>query len=269
VTIEDRVEDDFPQKETWQRDFAVTERFDAWLGERDATRPFFSFVLIYAPHQRYSFDPAEAPFQPYETDLDYLKIADDDADPKTRVGIENRFWNAVWFADRRLGALFETLERRGRLDDTLVVVTGDHGEEFWEHGFFGHTSNFTRAQSQVTFVMRGPGVPVGVETRPTSHQDLVPTLCELLGVAPAERANYTTGSNLFVPPERRARNVSGWKEMGLVLDDGIVYVPLEGYRGSAEAYGLDWKPHPEGDAYLRAHAAELADLARDTRRFLR
>jgi membrane-anchored protein YejM (alkaline phosphatase superfamily) len=41
VTIEDRVEDDFPQKETWQRDVAVTERFDAWLGERDATRPFF------------------------------------------------------------------------------------------------------------------------------------------------------------------------------------------------------------------------------------
>ncbi|MCC6407980.1 MAG: sulfatase-like hydrolase/transferase [Planctomycetes bacterium] len=269
VTMEDRVEDAFRAKETWKRDVAVTQRFDGWLGERAASAPFFAFVLLDAPHQRYSFDPAEAPFQPYETDLDYLEIADDDADPATREPIRNRFWNAVHFADRRLADLFASLERHGRAEDTVVIVTGDHGEEFWEHGYFGHTSNFTRAQTHVTFVMRGPGVPAGVETRPTSHLDVVPTLLELLGADPASRASYTTGVNLLAPPERRARNVAGWQELALVLDDGIVYVPLGGYRGGAEAYGFDWRPHPEGDDFLRAHGAETAELARDCRRFLR
>lgn len=268
VAIEDRVEDAFPFKQAWQRDLAVTRRLDAWLGERARSAPFFGFVLIDAPHQRYSFDPADAPFQPYETDLDYLELADE-ADAALRQRVANRFWNAVWFADRRLADVFAALERHGHADDTWVVVTGDHGEELWEHGYFGHTSNFTREQSQVAFVLRAPGVPRGVETRPTSHLDLVPTLLETLGVPEAERSNYTTGVNLLDPPARRARCVAGWQELGLVLEDGIAYLPLAGYRGGVEAFGFDWKPHPSGDEFLRAHAVDTAELARDSRRFLR
>lgn len=269
VTIEDRVEDAFRGKQAWQRDVAVTQRFDAWLGERSPSAPFFAFLLIDAPHQRYTFDPAETPFTPFETELDYLELAADEVPPERREGVRNRFLNAVWFADRRLADVFAALERHGHADDTLVVITGDHGEEFWEHGYFGHTSNFARPQTHVTFVLRGPGVPIGVEARPTSHLDFVPTLFELLGAPANERSNYAIGENLLAPRERRARYVAGWQELALALDDGVVYVPLAGHRGGVEAFGWDWKPHAEGDEYLRSHAEETAALARDCRRFLR
>jgi uncharacterized protein len=269
VSMTDRVEDKFKAPESWQSDALVARRLDAWLGERaNPTSPFFAFVLFNTPHQRYSFDPANAPFRPFAEDLDYLSVAAD-ADEQGRELIRNRYWNAVHYSDRMLADVFATLERRGVADNTVVVVTGDHGEEFWENGYFGHTSNFSPAQAHVTFVMRGPGIPSGVEHRPTSHVDLPPTLLELVGANPADRPNYSSGVNLLDPPAKRTRIVAGWKEVALWVEGGAIYVPLEGYRGAAEAYGYDWKPHADGDAFLEAHADATAALARECRRFLR
>ncbi|MCE9595443.1 MAG: sulfatase-like hydrolase/transferase [Planctomycetes bacterium] len=269
VSMEDRVEDQFKAKESWQCDAAVAKRIDAWLGERATSpSPFFAFVLLNTPHQRYSFDPADAPFQPYAIDLDYLAVAGD-TDLNARELVRNRYWNAVHYSDRMLGELFATLERRGLASNTVVVVTGDHGEEFWENGYFGHTSNFSPAQAHVTFVMRGPGIPIGVEHRPTSHLDLAPTLLEMLGARVEDRANYSSGVNLLDPPTSRSRVIAGWKEVAIWVDGGAIYVPLEGYRGAAEAYGYDWKPLRDGDAFLAAHADATSALARECRRFLR
>src|SRR5262249_39351385 len=147
---------------------------------RGAREPFFCFALLDSPHQTYDWPRDETKFTPYVDAVDYLKMSRRPADADV-AAVRNSYKNAVYFADGVAASMIETLKRHGIDDRTLVVVTGDHGEEFFENGFYGHTSNFTREQVHVTFVMSGPGIARGVETRPTSHVDLVTTLLEMLG----------------------------------------------------------------------------------------
>ncbi|HUR29094.1 MAG TPA: sulfatase-like hydrolase/transferase, partial [Planctomycetota bacterium] len=174
VSIEEAVHDQFEGDEKYERDRKVGADFEQWVAERDPTRPFFAFALLDAPHQTYSVDPALTPFVPYAQRIDYLELGDAPT-PETTLRVLNRYKNACAASDQVVAGMLDALERRGIADQTIVVVTGDHGEEFYEHGHFGHTSNFTREQTWVSFVMRGPGVPPGEETRPTSHIDLAPT----------------------------------------------------------------------------------------------
>lgn len=77
-------------------------------------------------------------------------------------------------ADRALGGLVEALKARGRYDNTLLVVTADHGEEFWEHGRFEHGHDLWSELTRVPLVVRGPDVPAGKRVATVvEHVDLV------------------------------------------------------------------------------------------------
>ncbi|MFN0243641.1 MAG: sulfatase-like hydrolase/transferase [Planctomycetota bacterium] len=271
VTIEDKVEDQLPSKVKHERDTLVGERFAAWMDARDvraATEPFFCFALLDAPHGTHSFPADRAPFQPSAKTIDYLSLADQPSPEQVRQ-LHNSYRNAVLHADGVVGRMLDELRKRDELEDTLVVITGDHGEEFMEHGYYGHTSNYTPEQVRVTFVLDGPDVMTGVETRPTSHLDLVPTILETLGADVATRRDYTFGLNLFDPPATRVRVLSGWQEMAIWVPDGVLFLPLEGHKGFVEARGYDWKPLANEDEVIERYAGEIARMARECRWFLR
>lgn len=271
VSMEAEVEDQIPGAEKHARDTRLGERFAAWRAAcrcAGGSRPFFAFALLDSPHQAYSYPPADEPFRPSAGEVDYVAMSSH-PDPAQVEAVRNRFRNAVHHADRVLGGMLDELARSGELQNTLVCVTGDHGEEFLEHGHFGHTSNFTPEQVHVAFVLGGPGIAPGEETRPTCHVDLVPTLLEALGVPAAARGSYSNGESLLDPPAGRVRVVAGWEEVGLWIPGGILRVPLEGSRGGIEALTYADEPHPEGDAFVRAHLGELSRLAESCRRFLR
>jgi hypothetical protein len=99
--------------------------------------------------------------------------------------------------------------------------------------------------------------------------DLPATLLGLLGADPAAREDWSLGHDLLDPPASRLLVVAGWDELGLVVDGGILYLPLEGHKGSVEAYLPDWTPHPSEDEFLRQHAPDTARLLLECRRFLR
>lgn len=87
--------------------------------------------------------------------------------------------------DDELGRMFETLASRGLLDETLVVVTSDHGEELLDHG--GVLHGFTQYEEvlRVPLFAVGPGWPAGaVVERPVSLVDVVPTALDALGLEP-------------------------------------------------------------------------------------
>jgi membrane-anchored protein YejM (alkaline phosphatase superfamily) len=184
-------------------------------------------------------------------------------------GVKNRYKNACVAADVVVSGMLEALERQGLAENTIVVVTGDHGEEFYEHGQFGHTSNYTPEQTWVSFVMRGPGIVPGDEERPTSHLDLAPTLLERLGVDPALRGKYSVGANLLDPPATRLRALGGWHEAAIWLEDAILLIPLEGHKGLVEAYDYRWQPLAAEPASFAGAQGALAQLAEECRRFLR
>jgi arylsulfatase A-like enzyme len=87
--------------------------------------------------------------------------------------------------DEEIGRLFDALEKSGILEHALVIVTADHGEEFLEHGIFGHGHNLFNTTVRVPLIIAGPGIPAGrVVSENVSLVDLAPTVLDLMGVKP-------------------------------------------------------------------------------------
>ncbi len=266
--------DEFGSERRALRDEQLAEACGAWWRERAAAaapgerRPAFTFVLLDSAHQTYDFPEGQAPFRPYAKAVDYLELASSQ-DPELVEAVRNRYRNALHHADRVAGRLVGELEGLGALEHTLLVVTGDHGEEFAENGFWGHTGNFTPEQVAVPFLMRGPGIEPGVETRPTAHTDLAATLLELLGADPAQRAEWCLSSNLLAPAAFRRRVVASWSEVGLVSEVGIVRLPRSPSREDAvSVWTSDWQVAPDQRAAFAALAGELERLDEECNRFL-
>lgn len=94
-----------------------------------------------------------------------------------------RYAGEVSYLDHHLGRLFEGLRQRGLWDDTLVIVTADHGETFWEHGdFWNHGLGVYQTTAHVPLLIKLPGGSFGgtVVREPVSSVDLLPTVLELL-----------------------------------------------------------------------------------------
>ncbi len=271
VDVADRVHDDYPARLGYQRDLEVADHFAARVAERAnqdpaQRKPSFTFILLDSPHQPYDSPPG--PFQPAAEELDYVALVHS-ASPQLVERMFNRYRNAVHFVDGVAASILDTLEEAGLLDQTLVVLTGDHGEEFQECGFWGHTSNFSPEQLRVPFVLRGPGVEPGVELRPTSHDDVSATLLELLGADPAERPLYSLGGSLFAPDPERRRVVSGWSDLGLWTPGAILRIPLDSRRAhEIEARDRAWQLLADPAAVIHREAAALELLNEDCRRFL-
>lgn len=268
VRVPESVEDALEPAPGESRDAELLRRYTRWLDTRPKDRPFFAFAFLDAPHFRYHVVEDRAPFKPYADGLDRAVLS---ADTAASLGpaLMNRYRNAVFDADHTIGAMLDALDRDGELDRTVVVITGDHGEEFFEHGYWGHTSNFTHTQVEVPMVMRGPGVPPGIERAPTSHVDVAPTLLEMLGASPADRDAWTVGGNMLAPDPARARVVSGWEVVAAWTPDAVIVLPLNAYRGFPEVYDYDWKPVADPEAAIARSSDALRQLTESTRRFLR
>lgn len=149
--------------------FGVDEEstVDALLGWIDALdgRRFFAAWLPIAGHHPYS-SPDRGPF-----------VVD---------GPHGAWQNAVHYADRCLGRLWDGVRSRGLAENTVLIVVGDHGQAFGQHGGnFGHTFEVFEENVRVPLLMQVPGTSIGgmrIET-PVSHVDLAPTVLDLCGLA--------------------------------------------------------------------------------------
>jgi membrane-anchored protein YejM (alkaline phosphatase superfamily) len=269
VNMEEEVEDRLKDKNAGKDD-AVARRFEEWLDEPGiADGPFFNFMLLDAPHQGYKFPPEFEKFTPFIEKVSYFDKSGKGT-PQELEELMNRYRNAVLYSDSIAGRVIEALKSRGLFENTILCITGDHGEEFFENGFFGHTSNFTREQVHVPFLLSGPGIEVGIESGPTSHTDLPTTLLELLGADPAARSDWTLGDNLLAPDADRFRISSGWDDLALYVPEAILHVPMSAYQGSAiDVYDYSWKLFDDPDAIFDQEGYRIGTLALECRRFLR
>jgi membrane-anchored protein YejM (alkaline phosphatase superfamily) len=168
-------------------------------------RPLFVLLFFAGSHFRYSYPPEAERFTPCWDGKG--TVAAGRIDPAL---LDRRARNAVGEVDRKLEEFLSFLEeRRGR--KPLLVVTGDHGEEFLERGRFGHGSDVTHEQIHVPFVLADEGLPPGVHEAPTGHIDVLPTLFDRLGVTvPPEE--YCAGVPMTRAPEDRyLLTTVGWE----------------------------------------------------------
>jgi len=271
VQVEGSIDDRLRGTRPGGRDDGMQQRFMTWLGERRTdARPFMAFLLLDATHQSYAFPEEFARFRPYAQDLSYLKVASGLSDEEV-LELENRYRNAVLYVDDVIGNLLDALQTSGDLEQTIVIITGDHGEEFMENGFYGHASNFTRAQLQVPLVWFDSKLGPGKVMTPTSHVDVPVTLLERLGLSATVRRAWSLGENLFDADPHGARIVAGWDSFGIELPYGrMLTVPMHGYgRRNLQVYEPDWQ-FADGEAeILAASGAQMDRMEQQCRQFLR
>lgn len=158
-----------------------------WLDEKEPDRPFFAFLNYFDAHLPYDppapFDTAFGPRRRTTSFTERLRnewqgrnkwdLSDEDLAAEVRA-----YEASIAYLDDRLGRLLDSLDARGLLDRTLVVVTSDHGEEFGEHGEFEHGGNLYFEQTHVPLVLSWPGrLPEGmVIDTPVSIQDVPATI---------------------------------------------------------------------------------------------
>ncbi|MEJ2533887.1 MAG: DUF3413 domain-containing protein [Gammaproteobacteria bacterium] len=180
-----RVTPERPQAPAWERDEDIVRDWTTWLDEADPDRPFFGFLFFDATNGRSS--PPGHPV-PMEVPADHPEREEFAA-----------YLASVHWLDGVVMDVIEDLERRGLADDTVVLVTSDHGEEFQESGpeFQIHGSGYSRWQLQVPLLLAWPGMAPAVYDYRTSHYDVAPTLLRrLLGCA-NDPADLSVGGDLF------------------------------------------------------------------------
>ena len=178
-----------------------TEPTSSWGGEdylavdglfrfidQEPTKPFYLLAWTSATHHPYEPGPRlelEDFFAGKEEPFDAWNL--------------NRYLNLVKEADRQIGRLMGGLRERGLDQDTLVVITGDHGEAFGEpHPAWGHGSRLYDENVKVPFVVWSPRLVTGGRRVKTlgSHVDVSATIADLVGLPPAEAWH---GQSLFDP----------------------------------------------------------------------
>lgn len=173
-------------------DIAITEKLFASIDKQKG--PFFGFVFYNSSHFTYATpDGYNKPFLPARN----LNLATVNAGTDNTPYL-NQYSNSVHFEDALVSTIKSSLKSRGLWDDTVVIITGDHGEALNDFGrnYWGHGSNFTNYQLQVPLVVHWPGRKQVISHR-TSHEDVAPTLMsELLGCS-NDIADHSTGTNLF------------------------------------------------------------------------
>jgi arylsulfatase A-like enzyme len=104
-------------------------------------------------------------------------------DREQRQWIRGLYDGESRYTDRSIGRLIEELKRLGMYDDTLIVLTADHGEELWEHDSFEHGHSLYDELLHVPLIVRPPGGGGGRRVAtPVSTVGLVPTMLELCGL---------------------------------------------------------------------------------------
>ncbi len=171
---------------------AVNGAFLTWLdGQRGRRRPFFAFLNFNDAHTPYEVpDRSVAGFglrpssgRDLKTLAAWNSLPKESLTPRdVRMAIDV-YDDSIAALDRRLGELLQELDRRGVLDDTLVIVTADHGEHLGDHGLYFHGCSLYRQLVQVPLVIVGKDVPAGrVVAEPLSLRDIPATIIGLLGL---------------------------------------------------------------------------------------
>ena len=210
----------------WDAD--LTRDFLAYLDARPDAEPFFALLFYDSPH---SFQmPADYPlvFQPSAQHVNYLQLNARSDD----VPVRNRYRNSVHYVDSLVGQALDAVVARGLLENTIIVITGDHGQEFNDNGrnFWGHSSNFTRYQTGVPMLLYWPGAQPTVVDHLTTHFDVVPTLMrEHLGCEAASDT-FSVGRSLFKRGGRDPLVLSEYADFAIVHHDRIAVVREHGMQ---------------------------------------
>jgi arylsulfatase A-like enzyme len=191
---------------------AATRGVVAWLeSHREAERPWLLFVNLLEAHWPFGTAPEphrSAYLRPGEPSESVEVLAQDEFTHVWNPGVSRADAEQLWrlalgdirYQDEQFGHILDALAASGLAQDTLVIVTSDHGEHFGRDGLLGHGQNLDDELLAIPMIMAGPGVPVGVvDDAPASLVDVLPTVLSLAGLPPPPPDPGRTGIPLLGP----------------------------------------------------------------------
>jgi len=168
-------------KTVFDRDCQITRDFISDLDKRDSQKPFFSFVFYDLPHAIQISEDHQYHFQPSWAYADYMEL-NNDTDPEPYY---NLYRNCVWTVDSLIGEGLKALKNHDMLKNTVIIITGDHGQEFNENrkNYWGHWANYSRPQIGVPMIYYHPHHQPARHDYRTTHYDISTTILkQVLGV---------------------------------------------------------------------------------------
>ncbi|WP_309642392.1 DUF3413 domain-containing protein [Flavobacterium sp.] len=176
---------------------------DLWLQNFDKInqkQPFFGFLFYDSAHGFDYPNDYKLAFKPTLEGVNYLEL-DDNYNPALLI---NCYKNSLHFIDSLIGKVLQQLEAKGTLDNTIIVITSDHGQEFNDNkkGYWQHGGNFSDYQIHVPMMIFDASKPAKTYNQQTLHYDIAPTIMQhYLGVK-NDAADYSFGHDLYDPITR-------------------------------------------------------------------
>ncbi len=244
--------------QVWERDDytghgdSVLGAFREWLGVIEEDR-FFAYVHFREPHFPYN------PPAPFDTRFGTSDIFTDGmADwpvveamnaeaaagtpPSDEVleRVRALYEGNLAYVDDLVGQLIRCLEDRGLAENTVLIVTADHGEALFEHGYIGHNTQLYEESIRVPLFMKLPGQPPRQVNELVELIDLAPTILELAGIPAPETMQ---GRSLLDTQEQRvAFSRTVWKRARYSARNDRYKLIWDSRTGDSELYDLDLDP---------------------------
>ncbi len=186
---------------------ATVDEVLEWFSEnRGNPRPKLTVIHLFDVHSPYDPPaPFDTKFDPLGTQgvtefvTDSLGIL---MNPEATDHLMDMYDSEISWVDNQLGRLFSELRRSGIADNAYIVVTSDHGEEFFEHGSWSHGHSLYQEILHVPLIVSGPGISLGViDSTPCGQFDILPVIAGFAGVPIPD---HVEGIDLFnqVSPDR-------------------------------------------------------------------
>jgi len=232
-----------------------------WLEDNAANAPFFLWIDSFDPHE--PWDPPKAyanQYYPYEG-IDFIYPNNEDASPEEQERMKALYCGEVTFVDKWVGMFLNKIDQLNLRDDTIVMLTSDHGTQLRDHDRFGKGSDYMHPyNTQILWYIRHPDGPRGssVDAFVQSH-DLAPTVLRLLDVPYANVDGEDVWSLVTGEQEQiRDHVVIGWAEFSVgnagarasVRDDEWNYVvSVHEEDPCPELYHLPSDPYEEQNVH--------------------
>lgn len=201
-------------------DDSMTDEVVGFLKDHEnGGKPFFALTFYKSSHFNYEYPDSCAVFEPAKN----LNVAfvNKDTDPTDYL---NDYHNAVHYCDVMAGRILDELRGSGLMDDTIVIVTTDHGESFNDNraNYWGHGSNYTKFEVQVPLIIHFPDrAPQTIAWR-TSHTDVAPTLMRHYFGCTSPLRDYSNGRDMLAPDAGpRPFVVASYVNHAFVLGDDV------------------------------------------------
>ena len=178
----------------------LTDKFLQWLDSKEADEPWFAHTSFIRPHPPYTaaghyaamYDPADCPaalpvpeqrhrLHDALLGVDWVKAP---TDPDELAHLQAQYYGMISEVDAHLGRICDALKARGEWETTLIIITADHGEQLGDQGLQQKCGWF-ESSYHIIGIVRDPAQPDGhgtVITDFTENVDIMPTLCEAIGV---------------------------------------------------------------------------------------